>query len=72
MDEYQVRTWQGWHQHMALSLMVVWFLIGETHRSQQWAPALTLPHGRDGLSLLLLEVCCTPGIDSIYRQVQRQ
>ncbi len=20
MDEYQVRTWQGWHHHMALSL----------------------------------------------------
>ena len=35
MDEYQVRTWQGWHHHMALSLMAVWFLIGETHRGQQ-------------------------------------
>jgi hypothetical protein len=32
MDEYQVRTWEGWHHHMALSLMAVWFLIGETHR----------------------------------------
>ena len=21
MDEYQVRTWQGWHHHMALSLI---------------------------------------------------
>jgi hypothetical protein len=27
MDEYQVRTWHGWHHHMALSLMAVWFLI---------------------------------------------
>src|SRR5216683_6303832 len=36
MDEYQVRTWQGWHHHMALSLIAVWFLIGETHRGQQW------------------------------------
>src|SRR5215467_10018233 len=43
MDEYQVRTWQGWHHHMALSLMAVWFLIGETHRGQQLTPALTLP-----------------------------
>jgi SRSO17 transposase len=72
MDEYQVRTWQGWHHHIALSLMAVWFLIGETHRGQQWAPALTLPQVRYGLSLLLLEVFCTPGIDSICRQVQRQ
>jgi SRSO17 transposase len=27
MDEYQVRTWEGWHHHMALSLISVWFLI---------------------------------------------
>jgi SRSO17 transposase len=32
MDEYQVRTWEGWHHHMALSLMAMWFLISETHR----------------------------------------
>jgi SRSO17 transposase len=46
MDEYQVRTWQGWHHHMALSLIAVWFLIGETHRGQQVTPALTLPQVR--------------------------
>jgi SRSO17 transposase len=38
MDEYQVRTWHGWHHHMALSLMAVWFLIGETHRGRQVTP----------------------------------
>jgi len=72
MDEYQVRTWEGWHHHMALSLMAVWFLIGETQRGQQWTPALTLPQVRYGLSLLLLEVFCIPGIDSICRHVHRQ
>src|SRR5712691_3716659 len=72
MDEYQVRTWHGWHHHMALSLMAVWFLIGETHRGQQLTPALTLPQVRYGLSVLLLEVYCAPGVDSICRQVQRQ
>ncbi|HSX82360.1 MAG TPA: IS701 family transposase [Candidatus Saccharimonadia bacterium] len=72
MDAYQVRTWQGWHHHMALSLLAVWFLIGETHRGQRLTPALTLPQVRYGLSLLLLEVYCTPGIDNICRQVQRQ
>src|SRR5919201_1374376 len=60
MDEYQVRTWQGWHHHMALSLIAVWFLIGETHRGQQWTPALTLPQVRYGLSVLL-EVFCASG-----------
>ena len=57
---------------MALSLLAVWFLIGETHRGQQLTPALTLPQVRYGLSLLLLEVYCTLGVDSICRQVQRQ
>ena len=72
MDEYQVRTGEGWHHHMALSLMTLWFLIGETHRGQQWTPALTLPQGRYGLSVLLLEVFCTCGVDNICRQAQRQ
>jgi SRSO17 transposase len=72
MDEYQVRTWPGWHHHMALSLLAMWFLIGETHRGQQMTPALTLPQVRYGLSLLLLEVLYTPGVDAICRQVQRQ
>jgi hypothetical protein len=35
-------------------------------------PALTLPQVRYGLSLLLLEVYYTPGVDDICRQVQRQ
>ena len=72
MDEYQVRTWEGWHHHMALSLLAVWFLIGETHRGQQVTPALTLPQVRYGLSVLLLEVFCASGVDYICRQVQRQ
>ena len=72
MDAYQVRTWEGWHHHMALSLLAVWFLVGETHRGQSLTPALTLPQVRYGLSLLLLEVFYTPGVDDICRQVQRQ
>src|SRR5713101_7782933 len=72
MDEYQVRTWEGWHHHMALTLIAVWFLISETHRGQQVTPALTLPQVRYGLSVLLLEVFCTPSIDYICRQVHRQ
>ena len=77
MDAYQVRTWQGWHHHMALSLMAVWFLVGETHRGQSLTPALTLPQVRYGLSLLLLAVFCPLGVDdticrrSQVRQLQR-
>ena len=57
---------------MALSLISVWFLIGETHRGQQCTPALTLPQVRYGLSVLLLETFLTLGVSHICRQVQRQ
>jgi hypothetical protein len=72
MDKYQVRTWEGWHHHMALTLIAVWFLLSETHRGQQWTPALTLPQVRYGLSLMLMEVFCPRSISYICRQVQRQ
>jgi hypothetical protein len=72
MDAYQVRTWQGWHHHMVLSLSAVGCLIGTPPRGQQLTPALTLPQVRYGLSLLLLAVCCTPGVAYICRQVHRQ
>ena len=55
-----------------LSLIAVWFLIGETHWGQQVTPALTLPQVRYGLSGLLVEVFCTPGLASLCRQVSRQ
>ncbi len=71
-NKYQVRIWPGWHHPMALSLIAVWFLIGETHRGQSLTPALTLPQVRYGLSLLLLAVFCPLGVDSLCRRVQRQ
>ncbi len=57
---------------MALALMAAWFLLGETHRSQQVMPALTLLQVRYGLSVLLMEVCCTLSVPYICRQVQHQ
>jgi hypothetical protein len=32
-----------------LSLIAMWCLIGATPRGQPWTPAVTLPHGCDGL-----------------------
>ena len=72
MDEYQVRTGEGWHHHMTLALISMWFLSGATHRGQQLTPALTLPLVRYGLSVVLLEVFCTPSSPYICRHVHRQ
>jgi hypothetical protein len=72
LDASQVRTWEGWHHPMALTLIAVWFLSSETHRGQQWTPALTLPPVRYGLSVLLRETFVTLGVAAICRRVQRQ
>ena len=55
-----------------LSLLAVSFLIGETPRGQPWTSALTLPHVRDGPSVLLMEVFCTFRRPSMCRPVHRQ
>ena len=32
LGQYEVRSWVGWHHHMTLSLLAVWFLILERDR----------------------------------------
>ena len=27
LGQYEVRSWVGWHHHMTLSLLALWFLI---------------------------------------------
>ena len=54
---------------MVLSLLSVWFVVCETHRGQQWTPALPLSQIRYGLSFLLMEVVCTLSVPYLCRQV---
>jgi SRSO17 transposase len=32
LDQYEVRGWQGWHHHMTLALLALWFLVLERRR----------------------------------------
>jgi SRSO17 transposase len=32
LDEYEVRSWVGWHHHMTLSMLSMWFLVSEQRR----------------------------------------
>jgi len=34
LADYQVRTWEGWHHHVCLSLLAAWFLCEETRRGK--------------------------------------
>ncbi len=35
LADYQVRTWNGWHHHITLSLMATWFLVLESQRGKK-------------------------------------
>jgi SRSO17 transposase len=35
MAQYQVRNWRGWHHHITLCLIAVWFLLCETRRGKK-------------------------------------
>jgi SRSO17 transposase len=32
LGHYEVRSWVGWHHHMTLSLLALWFLVLEKDR----------------------------------------
>jgi len=32
LDEYEVRSWRGWHHHMTLVMLALWFLVLEKRR----------------------------------------
>jgi hypothetical protein len=34
LADYQVRTWEGWHHHVCLSLLAAWFLTEEARRGK--------------------------------------
>jgi SRSO17 transposase len=35
LGDYQVRNWEGWHNHQTLSLMAQWFLLLEARRGKK-------------------------------------
>jgi hypothetical protein len=60
MDAYQVRTWEGWHHHMALALLAVWVLVVRQVALQR----KLLPYGdmadADASTLFDMRVHCPP------------
>jgi SRSO17 transposase len=40
LDHYEVRSWVGWHHHMTLSLLALWFLTLERRRLGKKIPGI--------------------------------
>jgi SRSO17 transposase len=53
MAHYEVRGWRGWHHHMTMSLLALWFLGLERFREQKTTPALTVSVLREVFSRTL-------------------
>ena len=53
LAHYEVRSWVGWHHHMTLSLMALWFLCLERRRIGGKTPAATAPQIREIMTRLL-------------------
>jgi SRSO17 transposase len=61
MDQYETRSWQGWHHHMTLVILAHHFLVWTRVRWADRAPALTLAQVR----LLLLSVIPKPILNAV-------
>jgi SRSO17 transposase len=53
LDEYQTRSWLGWHHHMILSLLAHHFLVRLRVKLEDCAPALTVCQVRQLLMSVL-------------------
>ena len=60
MDQYETRSWQGWHHHMALVILAHHFLVRVRQQLHEKAAALTLCQVR----LLIASVIPKPIVDA--------
>ena len=68
LGHYEVRSWVGWHHHMTLALLALWFLLLERGRlGGKSCPAVTAPQIPKIFSRLLRDP--PPDHKQIARQV---
>jgi SRSO17 transposase len=59
LDHYEVRSWDGWHHHMTLCLMALFFLVLEQRRLNRKTPAMTVQQSAEAIG----EILVAPNID---------
>jgi SRSO17 transposase len=60
MDQYETRSWRGWHHHMVVVMLAHHFLVWVRQQFQEKAPALTLCQVR----VLITSVIPKPIVDA--------
>jgi SRSO17 transposase len=49
LGDYQVRNWEGWHNHQTLSLIATWFLLLEARRGKKGGAGVDGAAGASGV-----------------------
>lgn len=67
LHHYEVRSWIGWHHHMTLGLLALWFLVLEQRRLNSRTPAITVQQTAEAIG----EILRNPDIDprSLARKI---
>jgi SRSO17 transposase len=53
LDHYEVRSWGGWHHHMTLCLLALYFLVLEQRRLNRNTPAVSVQQTAEALGEIL-------------------
>ena len=64
LAHYEVRSWVGWHHHVTLSLLALWFLILERERLEKKMSGVD---GPANATYLRARVAQTPGFSESHR-----
>jgi SRSO17 transposase len=60
LADYETRSWDGWHHHITMSLLALWFLVQEQRRLKSSTPAITLEQSKAAIA----ELIRNPDIDT--------
>jgi SRSO17 transposase len=63
LGHYEVRSWVGWHHHMTLSLLALWFLILEKERLGEKNPGVDGAAATRSVRTIAVAGAAQPGAD---------
>lgn len=70
LDEYELRSWRGWHHHMTMTILAMLFLLELQIDWKPKAPELTLQDVREILEVILPKREITP--DEILKLIEQK